>query len=158
MQDYEEGTTKENFELVHSLIMCDRRSLCDIARQIGISFGAVHSILTDILGMSKVSARWVLKLLTIDQKKSKLVFLSISCLSMMMFHEGVYMCPVVNQDETLVHHFDLQAKKQIMQWMHPGSLPPKNLREFLQQRRWWPLSFRIVSVSSWWIILRKVAQ
>ena len=31
----------------------------DIARQIGISFGAVQSILTDILGMSKVLARWV---------------------------------------------------------------------------------------------------
>ena len=42
---------------VHSLIMCDRRrSLCDIARQIGISCGAVRSFFTDILGMSKVSA------------------------------------------------------------------------------------------------------
>ena len=51
-------TTDENIELVHSLIMSDRRrSLHDIARQIGMCFGAVKSILTDILGMSKVSAR-----------------------------------------------------------------------------------------------------
>ena len=51
---YKEATTDEKIELVHSLIMCDRRrSLHDIARQIGISFGAVQSILTDILGMSE---------------------------------------------------------------------------------------------------------
>ena len=41
-------TTDENVELVHSLIMCDRRSLRDIARQIGISFGTVQSVLTNI--------------------------------------------------------------------------------------------------------------
>ena len=51
-----------------SLIMCDRRSLCDIARQIGISFGAVQSILAYILGMSIVSARWVFRMLTKNQK------------------------------------------------------------------------------------------
>ena len=54
-----EAATDENAELVHCLIMCDRKSLHDIARQIGISSGAVLSISTDILGMSKLSARWV---------------------------------------------------------------------------------------------------
>ena len=53
------ATTDENIKLVHSLIMCDRRrSLHDIARYIQISFGTVQTILTDILGMSKVSDRW----------------------------------------------------------------------------------------------------
>ena len=47
-----EATTDENIEFVNSVILCDkRRSLCDIARQIGICFG---SILTDIFGMSKI--------------------------------------------------------------------------------------------------------
>ena len=48
MEDYEqsghpkEATIEKNVELVHSLIMCDRRrSLRYIARQTGISFGAV---------------------------------------------------------------------------------------------------------------------
>ena len=36
----------------------------------GISFGAVQSILTDILGMSKVSARWVPRMLTDNQKRT----------------------------------------------------------------------------------------
>ena len=60
MEDYEwsgglkEVTTDKSVELVHSLIMCDRRSLHNIASQIGISFGAVQSILTNILGMSQL--------------------------------------------------------------------------------------------------------
>ena len=48
--------------------MCDRRrNLQDIASEAGISFGAVQSILTNILGMSKVSG-----MLTKDQKRSRL--------------------------------------------------------------------------------------
>ena len=67
-----EASTDENVEFVHSLIMCDRiRSLHDIARQMCISFGAVLSILTDIIGMSKVSATLVPRMLTKD-KKSRL--------------------------------------------------------------------------------------
>ena len=78
LEDYErsgrpeEVTTDETVELVHRLIMCNRRSLCDKARQIGIRLGAVRYILTDILEMSKVSARWVPRMLTKDQKKSRL--------------------------------------------------------------------------------------
>ena len=53
--------------------MCDRRQdLRSIASDVGISFGAVKLILTDILGMSKVSARWVLQLLANDQKRTRL--------------------------------------------------------------------------------------
>ena len=46
--------------------------LQSIASKVGISFGAVQSILTDILGMSKVSARWVPRMLTGDQKRTQL--------------------------------------------------------------------------------------
>ena len=54
------ATTDENVKVVHTLVMCDRRGdLQSIASEVGISLGAVQSILTDILGMSKVSTRWV---------------------------------------------------------------------------------------------------
>ena len=50
--------------------MCDRRrDLRSIASEVGISFWAV---LTDILDMSKVSARWVPRMLTDDQKRCRL--------------------------------------------------------------------------------------
>ena len=40
--------------------------------EIGISFGAVQSILSDILGMSNVSTKWVPQMLTNDQKSIQL--------------------------------------------------------------------------------------
>ena len=48
--------------------MCDRRrDLQSVACKVGISFGAV---LNDILGMSRVSARWVPRIMTDDQKRT----------------------------------------------------------------------------------------
>ena len=39
----------ENVNVVHTLVMCDRRrDLRSIISEVGISFGAVQSILTDI--------------------------------------------------------------------------------------------------------------
>ena len=70
-----DSTTDENVEIVHNLVMCGRgRDLRSKAIEVGISFGAVQTILTDtcILGMSKVSARWVPRMLTDDQKRSQL--------------------------------------------------------------------------------------
>ena len=34
----------------------------------------------------------------------------------------------MTQDETLVHHFDSEAKKQSVQWKCPGSPPPKKFK------------------------------
>ena len=99
VKDYErswrpkEATTDENVVLVHSLIMCDRRrSLRDIAR-LGINFGAVQSVLTDILGMSKVSARWNQNVEKTDQKRSRLdTSKYLSCLSIKMILRNYVSC------------------------------------------------------------------
>ena len=59
---------------MHTLIVCDRRrDLQSIASEVevGMSFGAVQSTLTDILGMSKVLARCVQQMLTDDQKRTR---------------------------------------------------------------------------------------
>ena len=53
-----DATDDENVMVVHILVMCDRRR--DLASEVTINIWAVQSILTNILGMSKVSARWVL--------------------------------------------------------------------------------------------------
>ena len=41
-----------------------------IASEVGICFGSVQSILTEILDMSKVLARYMPRILTYDQKRS----------------------------------------------------------------------------------------
>ena len=68
-----DATADENVKGMHNFVMCDkRRDPQSIAIKMGISFGAVQSILTDILGMSKVSARWMLQMLTDDQTRTRL--------------------------------------------------------------------------------------
>ena len=116
MEDYErsgspkEAITDVNVELVHSLIMCDRRwRLHDIATQTAIIVEAVQSILTDILGMSKVSARCGPRMLTKDQKKSRLDIFKyhLSLCEDNPKEFSVKLWPKMRR----VHHFDPKAKK-----------------------------------------------
>ena len=95
-----------------------RRDLRSIASEVGISFGAVQRILTDILGMSKVSARWVPRMLIDDQKRSRLD-ISRYLLSRYEDHPGDFFDRVVTQDETWVHHFDPESKMQKL-WLTPS--------------------------------------
>ena len=60
--------TVEKVAAVQSLLEEDRRITIDyIANAIGISRGSANSILTDNLGLSKLSARWVPKALRQEQ-------------------------------------------------------------------------------------------
>ena len=61
--------------------------------------------------MFKVSAIWVPRILTKDQKKGRLD-ISKYLLSLYEDEPEEFMCRVVTQDETWVHHFDPKAKKQ----------------------------------------------
>ena len=64
-----DATTDENVKIVHTLFKCDRRRDL-IVSEGGIRFGAVQSILTDILGVSNVSPKWMSPMLTDDQKRT----------------------------------------------------------------------------------------
>ena len=75
----------------------------------GISFWAVQSILTGILSMSKVSVRWVQRMLTYDQKKDSARYF----LSRLEDDPGDFIERVLTQDETWVNHFDPESKMQI---------------------------------------------
>ena len=93
-----------------------------ISSEVGISFGAVQTILKDILGMSKVSARRVTRMLTDDQKRSRLD-ISWYLLSRYEDDPGDFIDLVVIRDEPWVHHFDPESKMQSMQWKHPLLTP-----------------------------------
>ena len=61
--------TPEMVNKVHDIVMTDRRvTERYIASTVGKSQERVHSILTEDLEMRKLSARWVPRLLTVDQK------------------------------------------------------------------------------------------
>ena len=77
--------------------------------------------------MSKVSARWVPRMLTDDQKRTQLN-ISRYLLSPYEDDPDAFIEPVVTQDETWVHHFDPESKMQRKQWKHPSSPPPKKFK------------------------------
>ena len=64
--------TKQNIEAVEQAVMADRRvTVHEISNHVGISYGSAHEILTDELGMSKLSARWAPKALGAPQKHDR---------------------------------------------------------------------------------------
>ena len=72
----------ETIEKIRNMVLADRRlKVREIIEAIGISQRAVVSILKDHLGMKKLSARWVPRLLTIDHKCNR-VTTSIECLAL----------------------------------------------------------------------------
>ena len=103
--------------------MCEKsRDLRSIARKVGIIFGAVQSILADILGMSMGLARWILQMLTDDQKRTRLN-ISRYLLCCYEVDPWIFIERVVTHDETLVHHFaQSQNAEQTMQapWLKRG--------------------------------------
>ncbi|XP_071109085.1 protein GVQW3-like [Haliotis cracherodii] len=64
-----EVTNDQTSEAVRQLVVKDRRmKVSEMAKALDISEGSVHTILHDRLGMRKLSARWVPKCLSDDQK------------------------------------------------------------------------------------------
>ena len=65
------ATTGDNVTKIHDLVLADRRLMVgEIAETVGISKDRVGHILHEILGMRKLSVRWVPRLLTLDNKRN----------------------------------------------------------------------------------------
>ena len=98
-----------------------------IASTVSISQERVHSILTEDLEMRKFSARWVPRLLTVDQKHTRR---PLSRTNLNLFEEDPsnLLKRFVTMDETWVHPFTPEAKQQSKQWNHPGLPPPKKAK------------------------------
>ncbi|XP_011069286.1 PREDICTED: putative uncharacterized protein FLJ37770 [Acromyrmex echinatior] len=65
--------TEEIIEKVHDMIFADRRTkVHEVAEAVGLSYGMAFNILHDNLGMKKLSAQWMPRLLTVDNKRMRL--------------------------------------------------------------------------------------
>ena len=82
-----------------------------IAKPIGISSGLIHTILTEILGMSKLSARWILRMLT-PEYKLKRVDISRTLLTCFQVNPKSFHCRLVTKDESWIHFFKPKSKIQ----------------------------------------------
>ena len=114
-----DATTDENVEIVHNLVMCDkRRDLQRIASTSGHKFLGSANNSNGYLGYVQGLGRWVPRMLTNDQTRCRL---DISKYPLSRYEDdpGDFIDRVVTQDETWVHHFDPESKMQSMRWKHP---------------------------------------
>lgn len=118
-------TTPEMVVKVHDMVLSDRRlKLSEIADTTGISKERIHHILSEELNMKKLSARWVPRMLTHDQKRIR-VQNSKECLERFQSNKADFLRRYVTTDETWVHHYTPESKIQSKQWTQSGFPAPK---------------------------------
>jgi histone-lysine N-methyltransferase SETMAR len=115
-------TTGEKQEEARAIILADRRvTIEEIAPQLGISQGSATSLVHDNLGFHKVSARWVPKHLTQEQRHNCLDICS-HLLEWYNCKGGNFLNRIITGDETWIHHYEPETKRQRIQLKHTLSL------------------------------------
>lgn len=116
-------STEENILKLEKLVMSNRRfKLYELAEHLGIQKSAIYSMLTEDLGMRKVSARWVPKLLSPGQKQNRV---DVCNENLDLLNEKWNLLhTLVTRDDTWVYYYDPETKQQSSQWEHRGSPPP----------------------------------
>ena len=118
----------KNIARVNKLIRGDRRlTVKDIMTSLSIGANAVNEIIHDRLGFSKVCARWVPRQLTPDIKETR--FSVCADLFEHYDNEGdAFLRRIITGDETWIHQFEPEQKRQSMQWRHVKSPPPRKFK------------------------------
>jgi len=93
------------------------------ADEVGISIGSCQQIFTEKLQMRRVSAKFVPRLLTDDQKENR-VEISQELLANANSNEN-FLKNIITGDEMWVYGYDVETKMQPSQWMGKGSPQPK---------------------------------
>jgi len=94
---------------------------------VGISIGSVHSILTNDLALQRVSAKFVLKLLPMEQKQFRLEITQDMLDSANSDPE--FLNIMTTGDESWVYGYNPETKAQSSQWKHSTSPRPKKARQ-----------------------------
>jgi len=122
------ATSSEIIEQVHLMVLADwRMKVREIAETIGISKECVGYILHEELDMKKLCARWVPCLLTADQKPTCMK-ISEQCLQRFNKNETDCVRRLITMDETWIHHYTPEPKRQSKQWTEAGCSAPKKTR------------------------------
>jgi len=120
--------SKDMIARVEQMVMEDRRlTVKQIAVNAGISVGSVDTILHDDLKMRKVSARCVPRMLT-DENKSSRVAMCQAMLSRDKVMNSAFFSSDVTMDETWMPMLNPETKRQSIQWKHTDSPPRKKFR------------------------------
>jgi hypothetical protein len=107
----------------HSAVLDNRTiTIRELSDELVLSFGLVQSILTENLGMKRVSAKFVPKLLTVVQKETRLAVARdlLQCAD----QDADFMRTIITSDESWVYRYDPETKAQSSQCKTLGSPRP----------------------------------
>ena len=125
------ATTEEMVLKVQKVVLSDRRlKLVEIADIVGISKERTHHILCEVLQMRKLSARWVPRLLSLEQKLTRMTIAEES-LALYKRNPTEFLRRFVTVDETWIHHNTPETKQQSKQWTARGEPVPKKAKTVL---------------------------
>ena len=101
-------------------------TICEVAEDAGISKTTFHDILTENLGMHHVAAKFVLCLLSEDQKQN-CVYVSklVDCANA----DENFLKNIVTGDETWVYSCTVETKDRSSQWISKMSPRPKTVQQ-----------------------------
>lgn len=106
------------YEIKHSL----QENYC-----IDISIGSIHTIIHRELLMRKVCARWVPRNLTEAHKTQRIEAAREFFQRFQVFGDELFN-QIVTGDESWVHHYTPETKRQSMSWIGPGESAPKKFK------------------------------
>jgi [histone H3]-lysine36 N-dimethyltransferase SETMAR len=114
----------ENIAKIHEKLDEDHRCTIDELSEItGVSWSSVQRILTQDLGMRRVAAKFVPRLLTEDQRKSRLTVCQ--DLKRELENDPNFLSRVITGDESWCYGYDPESKQASSQWKTPRSPRPK---------------------------------
>ncbi|UYV63328.1 hypothetical protein LAZ67_2003761, partial [Cordylochernes scorpioides] len=122
------STTDEKINEVEKMILANRRiTVREVAEDLNISIGLCHSIFINDLGMRRVAAKFVPKLLNCDQKQHRMNIANEMLDSVR--DDPNLLQRVITGDEAWVYGYDVETKAQSSQWKLPHEPRPKNARQ-----------------------------
>ena len=120
--------TPENVERVRAAINKDRRlTVRELEKDLGIPKTIVSEILTQDLGMRRVVAKFVPRILLPEQKELRATVAN--DLLQTATNNPDFMKKVITGDESWIYCYDPETKAQSSQWKSPGSPRPKKARQ-----------------------------
>ena len=110
---------------IHRIVLNDRKvKVRELADMLKISAERVHHILHEHLQMKKLCARWVPRLLTIDEKQRR-VDDSERNLELFQRNPNEFFRRFVAMDETWIHYYTPESKWASAEWLEPHESRPK---------------------------------
>ena len=92
-----------------------------------VGYGTCQRVLTEQLGMHRVAAKFVPRILTADRKQQR--FNVCTELRQLVSDDEAFLSRVITGDESWVYGYDPQTKRQSSQWKSPTSPRSKKARQ-----------------------------